>query len=215
MVGCAVKCYGCSTEFRVFIKPLGGRRYAVEASLSPRFREPKEELEAVDLRFDLEKAVWQKLEGEKVVGLVRTSGRSNEEVGCESLPKTKREEVAALITLLALIEGVFFDTRDLRRLPYQPETRQQSPQVTSGVECADEDTRQAKLRADSRVPRDAEARGSGEEAPCSGIHQFPSLDVFYVGGMEDWSEHEFEVYVGGMRDMWQSLSRNRTPARRS
>ena len=78
VVSCAVKCYDCSTEFRVFIKPLGGRRFAVEASVTPRFREPKEELETLDLRFDREKAVWQKLEGEKVVGLVRTRGRARE-----------------------------------------------------------------------------------------------------------------------------------------
>lgn len=63
--------------------------------------------------------------------------------------------------------------------------------------------------------RETLKREVGEKRPLSGIHQFPSLDVFYIGGMEDWSEHEFEVYVGGMRDMWQSLSRNRTPARRS
>ena len=36
------------------------------------------------------------------------------------MPKTKREEIAALVTLLALLEGVFFDTRDIRRLPYKP-----------------------------------------------------------------------------------------------
>ena len=53
------------------------------------------------------------------------------------------------------------------------------------------------------------------KTPNSGIHQFPSLDVFYIGGMEDWSEHEFELYVGGMKDMWQRLSRDRSLTRRS
>jgi hypothetical protein len=50
--------------------------YAVEASLSARFREPKEVVEAVDLRFDFEREAWQKLAGEKVVGIIRASGRA-------------------------------------------------------------------------------------------------------------------------------------------
>jgi hypothetical protein len=78
VVSCAIGCYHCAKKFQVFIKPLGGRRFAVEVSLSPRFREPKEEVEAVDLRFDREKEVWQKIAGERVVGLVRTRGRAKE-----------------------------------------------------------------------------------------------------------------------------------------
>jgi hypothetical protein len=78
VLSCALKCVDCGTEFGAFIKPLGGRRFAVEASLSTRFREPGEELEAIDLRFDFEKGVWQKLEGEKVVGVVRARGRARE-----------------------------------------------------------------------------------------------------------------------------------------
>src|ERR1022692_2366380 len=38
--------------------------------------------------------------------------------GSEQMPKSRREEVAALITMLALLEGVFFDTGDFRKLPY-------------------------------------------------------------------------------------------------
>jgi hypothetical protein len=76
VVSCGVRCYHCPSEFHVFIRPLGGRRYAVEASLSAGFRDPSEILEAVDLRFDFEKEVWQKLAGEKIVGVVRASGGS-------------------------------------------------------------------------------------------------------------------------------------------
>jgi len=53
------------------------------------------------------------------------------------------------------------------------------------------------------------------KTPSSGIHQFPSLDVFYVGGMEHWNEREFEIYVGEMKDMWRRLSRDRRPATHS
>jgi hypothetical protein len=76
VVGCGLGCCHCTREFHVFIKPLGGRSHAVETSLSPRFREPRDEVEAVDLRFDFEKEAWQKIEGEKIVGVVRTKGRA-------------------------------------------------------------------------------------------------------------------------------------------
>jgi len=76
VVGCGIDCYRCAKEFHLFIKPLGGRRYAVEVSPSARFREPKEVVEAVDLRFDFQKETWQMLAGEKVIGVVRTRTRA-------------------------------------------------------------------------------------------------------------------------------------------
>jgi hypothetical protein len=122
------------------------------------------------------------------------------------VPKTKREEVAALIALLALIEGVFFDTHDFRRLPYQGDlvSRVLKSLIDSGVLLKIHDRRNYVLTPEFRETLKREV---GEKRPLSGIHQFPALDIFYVGGMQDWSEHEFEVYVGGMRDMWQRLAR--------
>ena len=35
------------------------------------------------------------------------------------MPHSKREEVAAVITLMVLLEGVFFDARKLSKLPYE------------------------------------------------------------------------------------------------
>ena len=72
------------------------------------------------------------------------------------------------------------------------------------------DRRNNVLTAEFRETLKREVR---RKTPRSGIHQFPSLDVFFVGGMEDWSEHEFEIYVGEMRDMWRRLSRDRRSAR--
>lgn len=135
-----------------------------------------------------------------------------------SLPKTKREEVAAIITLLALIEGVFFDTRDLRRLPYESTlvSRVLKSLVDSNVLMKIHDRRNYILTDEFRGTLKTEVQ---RRTPRSGIHQFPSLDVFFVGGMEDWSEHEFEIYVDQMRDMWRRLSQNAgratgSPARR-
>jgi len=126
------------------------------------------------------------------------------------VPKTKREEVAALISLLALIEGVFFDTHDFRRLPYQGDlvSRVLKSLLDSSVLLKIHDRRNYVLTPEFRETLKREV---GEKRPLSGIHQFPALDIFYVGGMQDWSEHEFEVYVDGMRDMWQRLSRKSHP----
>ncbi len=116
-----------------------------------------------------------------------------------------REEVAALITSLALIEGVFFDTRDFRRLPYESTlvSRVLKSLVDSRVLMKIHDRRKYVL---TDLFLETLKKEVQRKTPESGIHQFPSLDVFHVGGMADWTEHEFEIYVGQMRQMWRRLS---------
>ena len=127
------------------------------------------------------------------------------------MPKTKREEIAALVTLLALLEGVFFDTRDVRRLPYDPKL------VSKVLKSLLESNLLVKIHSRRNYIltdafRETLKREVLRKTPSSGIHQFPALDVFYVGGMEDWGEHEFEMYVSEMKEMWLRLSRNRRRA---
>jgi len=124
------------------------------------------------------------------------------------MPKSRREEVAALITMLALLEGVFFDTRDFRKLPYQYNltTRVLRTLVDSKVLMRIHDRRNYVLTDEFREMLKNEVK---TKTPASGIHQFPSLEVFYVGGMEDWSEHEFDTYVSEMKSMWRRLSQER------
>ena len=130
------------------------------------------------------------------------------------MPKTKREEIAALVTLLALLEGVFFDTRDIRKLPYKPAlvSKVLKSLLDSNLLVKIHGRRSYILTDEFRETLKKEVL---RKTPGSGIHQFPALDVFYVGGMEDWGEHEFEIYVSQMRDMWLRLSRNRRAAARS
>lgn len=113
--------------------------------------------------------------------------------------------------MLALIEGVFFDTRDLRRLPYNRQlvNRVLKSLLDSNLLMKIHDRRNYVL---TDTFRDGLKREVQRKTPRSGIHQFPSLDVFYVGGMEDWTEHQFEIYVGEMRDMWRRLSMDRKQA---
>jgi hypothetical protein len=76
VVSCGFGCYHCAKDFHVFIRRLEGSTYRIEASLSPKFREPKDEVEAVDLRFDFEKRTWQKIVGDRIIGVVHAKGRS-------------------------------------------------------------------------------------------------------------------------------------------
>ena len=104
-----------------------------------------------------------------------------------------------------LLEGVFFDMRDLRRLPYTKSTvtRVLKVLVNAGVLKKIRDRRNY-LLADgfAEIVREQIQR----KTPPSGIHQFPSLDVFSVSGMRDWTQHEFDLYVEEMRERWRSLS---------
>jgi hypothetical protein len=75
------KCSSCNEEFFVFVKHIGGRSYAAEPSASRKFREPRETVEAVDLRFDYEKNVWQKIVGDKIVGPLALNGVAEKQRG--------------------------------------------------------------------------------------------------------------------------------------
>lgn len=66
-----LECARCSKPFHVFAKHIGGRVYAVEPSILGKFKEPKAKIEAIDLRFDFEKGLWQKIVDGKVVGTMR------------------------------------------------------------------------------------------------------------------------------------------------
>jgi hypothetical protein len=116
--------------------------------------------------------------------------------------------------LLALLEGVFFDTRDFRRLRYRPAlvSRVLKSLVDSNLLMKTHDRRNYLLTDEFRETLKREVQ---RKTPGSGIHQFPSLDVFYIGGIEGWNEHEFEIYVGEMKDMWRRLSRDSKPTAHS
>lgn len=64
------KCGACDVEFYVFVKHLGGNQYAVEALRAKTFREPRTVIQAVDLHFDQEGGVWQKVVGREITGII-------------------------------------------------------------------------------------------------------------------------------------------------
>jgi hypothetical protein len=68
VIRCEYRCNACPKEFYVFLEPMEGRSYAAEASLSSKFREPKDLVQAVDLRANPKENAWQRIVEGKVVG---------------------------------------------------------------------------------------------------------------------------------------------------
>jgi hypothetical protein len=121
------------------------------------------------------------------------------------VPKSKRrEELAVLVGLEVLAEGVAFDSHDLRKLPFQPAhvTRVLRALVDSGV--------LTRTGAGKYLFRDEFMALVRDEilakTPRSGILQFPSLTIFDVCGLEGWSERELEQFVRRLRDHWVELT---------
>lgn len=103
---------------------------------------------------------------------------------------------------------MFFDTRDIRRLPYHRNlvSRVLNSLLGSNVLMKIHERRNYVLTERFRETLKTEVR---RKIPRTRMHQFPSLDVFYVGGIEDWSESEFDTYISQMKETWHQLSSSR------
>ena len=122
------------------------------------------------------------------------------------MPKSRgREELAVLIALEILAEGIAFDSRDLRRLPFSRSlvTKVLKSLVESGV----------LKRANARKYLLSEgflSTGRQEilaKVPRSALMQFPVMTIFDVCGVETWSEHELEEFVARLRRHHRDRSR--------
>ena len=63
-------CAHCGGEVFVFVRHVEGTKYLIAASTSGAFRDPKEEVKALDLRFDRKENAWQRIEGDRIAGSV-------------------------------------------------------------------------------------------------------------------------------------------------
>jgi hypothetical protein len=61
-------CSHCAGEIFIFVRHVDGTKYLMAASTSGAFRDPKEEVQALNLRFDRDKGVWQRIEGAEIAG---------------------------------------------------------------------------------------------------------------------------------------------------
>ena len=119
------------------------------------------------------------------------------------MPHTKREEVAAVISLMVLLEGVFFDSHKLSKLPYERSLvwRVMKALVAAGVIV--------RVRRGKYVVADGFAEMLRREVtwkmPRGPLVSFPSLRVFDVSGVGIWNEDELEVYITWLRRHWMTL----------
>jgi len=119
------------------------------------------------------------------------------------MPHSKREEVAAVVTLMVLLEGVFFDARKLSKLPYERSLvwRTMKALVAAGVIV--------KVRKGKYIVADGFVEMLRKEVtwkmPRGALISVPSLRVFDVSGVASWNEDELEVYITWLRRHWMSL----------
>jgi hypothetical protein len=117
------------------------------------------------------------------------------------VPKSRgREELSALIGLEVLLEGIAFDTHDLRMLSYSPSliTRVLRSLQQSGVLQRVNSGKYLFTDRFSGVVRE----GVLGKAPRSGLMQFPTMAVFDMCGMECWTESDLECFTQRLKQHW-------------
>jgi len=123
------------------------------------------------------------------------------------MPRSKREEVAALVSLMVFTQGLFFDARTLSKLPYERTLvwRVVNALVKGGIieqvgkgkyALTDSFTNNLKREITWKMPRGA-------------LVSLPNLQVFDVCGIDTWDEEELAVYVSWLKKHWTSLRTSR------
>lgn len=117
-----------------------------------------------------------------------------------------REAVAAIVVVEMLIQGVFFDSRRLRRLPF-------NGRLVERVLRSLVDSRvvvKSRLRRKYILTEDFLNLAKGEivrAIPRQLFIHCPDPAVFDISGLESWSEEELEIYVRELRKRWLSKTR--------
>jgi len=103
----------------------------------------------------------------------------------------------AIIAVELLTMGIFFEVRDLRKLPFRPAhvTRVLRALQNSGVV--------EKMNTRIYIFTDDFLSLAREEIfkrmPRSGLRQFPVMTVFDVCGLGEWDDYEFEAFIRALR----------------
>jgi hypothetical protein len=119
------------------------------------------------------------------------------------MPRSKREEVAAIVSLMVFTQGLFFDARALSKLPYERSLvwRVVDALVQGGV--IERVGRGKYALTDSFT--DGLRREITWKMPRGGLVSLPDLKVFDVSGMDRWDEEELALYTAWLRKHWASL----------
>jgi hypothetical protein len=122
----------------------------------------------------------------------------------QEVPKsTGRERLSVLIGLEVLMEGIAFDTGDLKKHGFSHSllTKVLGSLRQSGVLEPVSRSHRKYFFADSfsRILKE-DILG---KTPRSGLMQFPAMAVFDVCGMETWTEHDLDSFVRRLRHHWE------------
>ena len=122
------------------------------------------------------------------------------------MPKSGREAVAAILVTEMLLQGVFFDSRSLDRLPFNRKLKGRVLRalVESGVAAKSRPRRKYLLTDDFlSLAKEEITRGM----PRRLFINYPDRSVFDISGIDRWSEQEFDLYVKELKKHWQMRSR--------
>jgi len=115
-----------------------------------------------------------------------------------------REELSLLIGLEVLIEGIAFDSHDLRKLPYRPAF------VTKVLKTLREEGVLERVNTRKYLLREEFVKTVKEEimakVPRNQLMQFPVTTIFDMCGVESWSEQELEGFVTRFREHWKDAT---------
>jgi hypothetical protein len=124
------------------------------------------------------------------------------------MPQSKREEVAAMVSLMVFTQGLFFDARALSKLPYERTLvwRVVNSLVKGGVI---EQVGKGKYALTNSFT-DGLRREITWKMPRGALISLPDLKIFDVSGIRSWDEEELTLYMDWLRKHWESLRALRT-----
>lgn len=116
---------------------------------------------------------------------------------------SRREELSALIGLEVLLEGIAFDTHDLRRLPFT------SALITRVLRSLQQSGVIQRVNTGKYLFTDSFSGAMKErilgKTPRSELMQFPTMTVFDMCGIECWTERDMEHFTERLKQYWSSL----------
>ena len=113
------------------------------------------------------------------------------------MPKSKREQLTAFLTLEILVEGFSSEARNLRNLPFSPSL------VTRVIRALQDAKVIDKINYGKYIFANDFLRSVSADVfprmPRGGLTQYPVMTVFDLCRMEEWRDDEFEAFIKHLR----------------
>ena len=111
-----------------------------------------------------------------------------------------------MIALEILLQGVHFDSKNIRHLPFNASFVSRTFQALRQAGVITKSTRRGKYLLTGGF-LDAMKREVTRGMPRGILVHHPDLAVFDLSGIETWTEEELEVYVRELRRRWSLRAR--------